>query len=330
MAMTAQLKCVDVGNFEIKDWWQGDSQPSAIRSILAEVSSGTKKQRYKANSPLVTYKEPSTGCERTVHFGTKAYNYLNHNPIVNDDKTSLDILLPAIFATVGDYKGITGLRTRVRASVPDPARVKEAINSARHHLLATHTYTHNEQTIKNTISEFDVFPEGAGTYWYGRSKGLVPKQGYTCVVDIGGGTWNVLIFDAEGDMVFSFAQERAGGVALANAIASDERLIKALGTTPKLDIVMDGLANDHVYDQTGISWKDWLKDHLDPWFRYGMLTVQAKSENYLSKVRKYLFTGGNTHLISPYIEGKPMAAIVPYARFANVLGLAEIPKGWIA
>ena len=63
-----------------------------------------------------------------------------------------------------------------------------------------------------------------GAYHYGKSQGMIPSNGYTIVIDIGGGTWLTRLVDGDGEVIDENIMDRGGTYELATAISFDRRL----------------------------------------------------------------------------------------------------------
>jgi hypothetical protein len=160
-----------------------------------------------------------------------------------------------------------------------------------------------------------------GAYQYAKTQGVIPGQGYTIVVDIGGGTWLTRLVDADGEVIDENIMDRGGTYELATAISFDHRLTDHLGSSADPCIVMDGFRIDHVYADTGLAWADWLDEYLDPWFKGIFQTVKAQYTPYMPRVTRFLVTGGGSHLIADRLQGHDLFAVMGDPQFANVRGL---------
>jgi hypothetical protein len=156
---------------------------------------------------------------------------------------------------------------------------------------------------------------------------LVPEQGLTVVIDIGGGTWLSRLIDEEGEILDSSVSERGGAYSLAADISFDARLGNAINDQPDPGVIMNGFANGtHYYgEDPNATWKDWLDEYLDPWFKGIFGKVKTQYKPFLPRVRRFLVTGGSSHLITQKIQNIPLFAMTSEPRFDNVRGL--LPTG---
>ncbi len=318
---TAEYRTIalDAGNYDLK-FWNGAGHPRAIRSVRFQLPQGRDPVRYSDQSPLIELPDGTR-----YHFGTQAYKYRRQQQTVVENKVDLSRLhLYACLEPERDEE-ISQFPLHVYASTPDPGRNAEAIKSQ---LLGIHEFKRNGTSFKVTVEHVEVEREGLGSYRYAQQLGLIPDDGYTIVVDIGGGTWLSRLIDAEGDVIDENVMDRGGSYELATAISFDRRLLDGLGTTVDPALIMDGFKSGHVYADTGLSWSLWLEEYLDPWFKGIFQTIKAQYTPYMSRVTRFLVTGGSSHLIAEQLAGRKLFAVMPDPQFANVRGLFPIAQGW--
>ncbi|HIK55758.1 MAG TPA: ParM/StbA family protein [Synechococcales cyanobacterium M55_K2018_004] len=305
-----RILALDAGNYDLK-FFDGTGHPKAIRSVRYQLPSGRDPVRFSEASPLIELPDGSR-----YHFGAQAYKYRRQQQTVVENKVELSRL--HLYACLEPWNGSTEYAVRVIASTPDPAR---SANAIRDQLLGMHEFKRNDLEYRVMVTEVEVEREGMGAYTYARQLGLVPDNGYTIVVDIGGGTWLTRLVDAEGEVLDENVMDRGGAYELAVSISFDKRLTTALGTSADPSIVMDGFRNGHTYADTGLSWGGWLDEHLDPWFKGIFQTVRSQYTPFMPRVTRFLVTGGSTHLISERLMGRKLFAVMNDPQFANVRGL---------
>lgn len=108
----------------------------------------------------------------------------------------------------------------VRSSHPAPDLVAPDIKAQ---LQGCHVFSRNGHRGIAHVENVSVEPEGLGAWRYAREQGLIPDQGYTVVIDIGGGTWRSRLFNPSGDIIDQSVDERGGGYDLATSISFDSR-----------------------------------------------------------------------------------------------------------
>lgn len=301
---------LDAGNYDLKFFSGG--HPKAIRSVRYQLPQGRDAVSFSEASPLI---ELSDG--RRFHFGAQAYKYRRQQQTVIENKVELAKLhlyacLEPLPGDVADYS------LNLHVSTPDPARSGEDI---RAQLLGSHEFIRNEVAFRVSVESVEVGREGMGAYHYAKTQGIIPPQGYTIVVDIGGGTWLTRLVDADGEVIDENIMDRGGTYELATAISFDHRLTDHLGSSADPCIVMDGFRTDHAYADTGLAWSEWLDEYLDPWFKGIFQTVKAQYTPYMPRVTRFLVTGGGSHLIADRLQGHELFAVMGDPQFANVRGL---------
>jgi hypothetical protein len=310
---------LDAGNYDLK-FYNGMGNPKAIRSVRFQLPQGRDPVRYSETSPLV---ELSDG--NRYHFGAQAYKYRRQQQTVIENKVELTKLhLYACLEPDIHAEEVSEFPLHLYVSTPEPAKNQDAI---RAHLLGLHEFKRNGIYIRAMVERVEVEREGMGSYQHAQRLGLIPDTGYTIVVDIGGGTWLTRLVDEESDVIDENVMDRGGAYELATSISFDRRLTNALGTTADPGIIMDGFKTGNNYADTGLSWDDWLEEHLDPWFKGIFQTIKAQYTPYMARVTRFLVTGGSSYLIAERLAGRKLFAVVPDPQFANVRGLFPIPEG---
>lgn len=308
---TQSVLALDAGNYDLK-FFAGSGHPKAIRSVRFELPRGRDPVRYSEASPLIELPDG-----RRVHFGTQAYKYRRQQQTVVENKVELAKL--HLYACVSALDGqVFDYPLNLFLSTPDPARHGELLKGQ---LLGVHEFKRNDHDYRLTVNDVTVLREGMGAYEYAKKQGHIPAEGYTIVVDIGGGTWLTRLVDAEGDVIDENVLDRGGTYDLAASISFDKRLTDALGTSADPCLVMDGFRDDHVYADTGLSWAEWLDEHLDPWFKGIFQTVKAQYTPYMARVTQFLVTGGGSHLIAERLADHRLFTVMGDPQFANVRGL---------
>ncbi len=310
---------LDGGNYDLK-FWDGTGLPKAIRSIRFQVPQGRDAVRYSDSSPLIELPDGTR-----YHFGTQAYKYRRQQQTVVENKVDLARLhLYACLEADRAAEDLCQFTLQLHVSTPEPAKSQDSLKSQ---LMGVHEFKRNGIPFRVTVDRVEVEREGLGSYRYAQRLGLIAENGYTIVVDIGGGTWITRLMDAEGDVIDENVMDRGGAYELATAISFDKRLSNLLGTTADPAIVMDGFKTGHNYADTGLSWSLWLDDYLDPWFKGIFQTIKAQYTPYMARVTRFLVTGGSSHLITERLAGRKLFAVMPEPQFANVRGLFPIHEG---
>jgi hypothetical protein len=317
VAPAVRTLALDAGNYDLK-FWDGTGQPKSVRSVRFQLPQGRDAVRYSDSSPLIELDNQET----RYHFGIQAYKYRRQQQTVVEDKVDLARL--HLYACLEPADGQTEFSLNLFLSTPELHKSQEAL---KEQLLGLHEFRRNGLDYRVTVESVEVEREGMGAYHFAQRLGLVPGNGYTIVIDIGGGTWLTRLVDEQGEVIDENVMDRGGAYELATSIGFDKRLTSALGTTTDPGIVMDGFKHGHVYADTGISWEPWLGEYLEPWFKGIFQTVKAQYTPYMARVTRFLVTGGSSHLISERLSGRKLFVVMPDPQFANVRGLFPIAEG---
>ncbi|MGG6294050.1 ParM/StbA family protein [Leptolyngbya sp. AN02str] len=305
-----RVLALDAGNYDLK-FFDGVGHPKAIRSVRYQLPQGRDAVSYSDASPLIELPDGSR-----YHFGAQAYKYRRQQQTVVENKVELSRI--HLYACLEPWNGQTEFVLQVYASTPDPGRNASAI---REQLLGMHEFRRNDLDYRVMVEQVEVEREGMGAYRYAKQLGLIPGTGYTIVVDIGGGTWLTRLVDEDGEVIDENVMDRGGAYELAVSISFDKRLSTILGTTADPSLIMDGFRHGHSYADTGLSWEEWLDEHLEQWFKGIFQTVRAQYTPYMPRVTRFLVTGGSTHLISERLGGHRLFTVMGDPQFANVRGL---------
>ncbi len=310
--METLVLAVDAGNYDLK-FWDGNEAPKAIRSVKFKVPGGRLALKANNLNPVI-----ELNGER-YHFGFRAYDYRRQIHTTESEKAH-DVLLNVLACVRPPAKEF---KLHVHTSHPRPQKFEKEI---RERLLGTHDYVYNGVESTVHIESVSVEPEGLAAWRYAKSIGLVPEQGLTIIIDIGGGTWLSRLIDEEGEILDSSVSERGGAYSLATDISFDPRLGDVIEDQPDPGVIMNAFANGtHYYaENPNASWKEWLDEHLDPWFKgiFGKVSTQYKP--FLPRVRRFLVTGGSSYLIANKVKSIPLFAMTSDCRFDNVKGLLPV------
>jgi len=121
--------------------------------------------------------------------------------------------------------------------------------------------------------------------------------------------------------------DRLGSYALASQIAHDDRLKQPLRryglTSADPGKVLEGFCQSHRYEETGISWAEWLNEYRDPWFSNIFSQIRADLASYLPSTRRFIVCGGGAHLVAHKLKGNDAFVVMPQPNFSNVVGMYE-------
>lgn len=302
---------LDFGNYDLKTF-DGSGTPRAIRSIHRKLPRGIHALIAKRNSPIV-----EVDGDR-YHFGFQAAKYSSHEQTARLDKALLARL--HLYACLEDTEG----NVRLIVSHHSPEVVTDSLRKI---LMGKHSYCRNGQPCTITVKAVEVVPEGMGAYWAARQAGFVPSSGHTIVIDIGGGSWLYRVVDSDGDEIAQDVSDRLGSYALASQIAHDDRLKQPLRryglTSADPGKVLEGFCQGHRYEETGISWVEWINEYRDLWFSNIFSQIRADLASYLPSTRRFIVCGGGAHLVAHKLKGNDAFVVMPEPNFSNVVGMYE-------
>jgi hypothetical protein len=311
--METAVIAVDTGNYDLK-FLDGMGEPKAIRSVKFKLPRGRHALKANNLNPVVELNGDR------YHFGFRAYDYRKQIHTTETEKAHEILLnvLACVKPIAPEFK------LHVHTSHPRPELFEAEILK---HLLGSHPYGHNGVNATSHIESVSVEPEGLAAWRYAKTIGLVPPQGLTILIDIGGGTWLSRLLDEEGEILDSSVSERGGAYSLAADISFDARLGNVINDQPDPGVIMNGFANGtHYYgEDPNATWKNWLDEYLDPWFKGIFGKVKTQYKPFLPRVRRFLVTGGSSHLIAQKVKSIPLFAMTSEPRFDNVRGL--LPTG---
>ncbi|MBE9128204.1 MULTISPECIES: ParM/StbA family protein [unclassified Coleofasciculus] len=312
--MQTAVLSIDAGNYDLK-FWNGSGEPKAIRSVKFKLPRGRHALKANSLNPVIELDGDR------YHFGFRAYDYRKQSHTTETEK-AFEVLLN-VLACVKPI-GLE-FKLHVHTSHPKPEVFEDEIQKQ---LIGSHPYGYNGQEAISHIESVSIEPEGLGAWRYAKSIGLIPSSGLTIVIDIGGGTWLSRLIDEEGEILDSSVSERGGAYSLAADLSFDSRLTNAINDQPDPGVIMDGFANgSHYYaEDPNATWKDWLDEYLDPWFKGIFGKVKTQYKPFLPRVRRFFVTGGSSHLIANKIKDIPLFAMSEQPRFDNVRGLLPVGK----
>ncbi|MEP0911779.1 hypothetical protein NDI45_12735 [Leptolyngbya sp. GB1-A1] len=308
--MSLTTIALDPGNFQIKVC-DGNEQPRSIRSVQYRLPKGVNALKSLKNSPIVDLEDGTR-----YHIGQQAFKYASQQQTVTTDKAQLARLhfYSAIETTEGDI--------RLIVSHHSPEVYTHILKTT---LAGKHSFKRNGIQHQVNVVSVEVVPEGIGAYWAAQAAGLNPDSGYSIVLDLGGSSWLYRVVDQDGDIIAGDVGDRFGSYHLAMQIAADSRLktpLRRYGiTSPDVGAILDGFTRGHCYQETGITWADWLPEYLDPWFKQILGTVQTACTAHLPSTRRFIVAGGAAHLVETKLRGVQQFVVMPNPAFSNVQGM---------
>ena len=288
---------VDIGNYVNKVRTMGpDKRVRLIRSVRARLFAGQRALKGLNDTPVL---ELSNG--ELYHIGTQALKYPNREATADDTKIDPQVFLPLILATFKPLQGKTEYSVNLHWSLPDP-RLNNCGVELQQLLNGTHKFKLNGRDFKVRIKAHDPQFEGHALALEARETGAVADSGYTLLIDIGGGTWNILVVDEFGEVLDSISYTDRGGVYIAAQIAANQLFKDRLGFEPEIAPLMDAIASgqDHYPEHKDATFDDILENVVSVWYPQGMNVLKTRLASYLPLVTGFVYTGGNAELLRNY------------------------------
>jgi Actin like proteins N terminal domain len=307
-----KLLSIDAGNFEIKACW--GKEPIAIRSIFKKLPSSANLPRHNDLSPVI---EMTNGDRYAM--GQYASEMQGSQAMATARKEQYALL--SVLSCLTPDLCTNPIRLVFSHFQPEIEK-----SNLIDQLQGVHRFKRNGKPFSVDIEEVEIIPEGMGSWWAAKSRGLLPDSGLTLLVDVGGGSYLARVIDQSGyEVAPSVTSAKGGTVALAGSIASDARLVQALYQrgvrSVKTAPIMEGFADESCrYAQTGVSFRDWMHEHVDSWFDSIIDEISTAYENYNDRITRILFTGGASNIVKSKIQGNDMFCQMPKASMANVIG----------
>lgn len=207
-------------------------------------------------------------------------------------------------------------------SLPNPEVESVYLEKA---LIGEHHITDGGgEIVKVTINSVQVEPEGIGAYRYCQKQGLTKDNSITGIIDLGGGTAIATLFDATGSQIEGarVVLRRGGIYGLASDIAADPRLSSQVRSTPKVELIMDAIADgSYAYGVQGVSFADFFGEYCEVWLKGILSESLNRWDIWLEGIGVILVAGGAAPLSADWLEGNAWFKVLPDPQFAHVLGL---------
>ncbi len=191
-------------------------------------------------------------------------------------------------------------------------------------LVGEHHITDGGDPVKVIIESVRVEPEGIGAYRYGHKQGLTKPNSITGIIDLGGGTAIATLFDAQGSQIEGarVVLRRGGIYGLASDIAVDPRLTSQVRSTPKVELIMDAIAEgSYAYGVQGVSFADFFEEYCELWLKGILSEALNRWDIWLEGIGVILVAGGAAPLAADWLDENSWFKVLPDPQFAHVLGL---------
>lgn len=293
----SRLIAADIGNsfsvcFDGRDYHK-------VRSVVANVPSLLNARRGEG---LVTYHD------KQYHCGSTAFKYEMYRMMATADKqigSSYTDSLILLFNTIVQFAPLEDL-TEIVIQVPD------TFTSYHHDLIKlinnSHTWMVDGTEYTTKLKVKNVYQEGFGSWYMAkRSDALSVQDGYSIVIDLGGGTVITTLIDNEtGEVMKTYTNRGRGVVALANLLVQDYDLILDNdGVIPAIEQIFAGFESKTLQLGTiGISFEPYIHRYVQEWWKSIWLnTVNTYRKQLTDRtITKVLITGGGATIVEPFIE----------------------------
>ncbi|HBE17076.1 MAG TPA: hypothetical protein DDW51_05555 [Cyanobacteria bacterium UBA11367] len=181
------------------------------------------------------------------------------------------------------------------------------------------------------ISVAGIYPEGAGSYLSAIS--LQPGLTGNLIVGVDFGTSTIICqtFSPHGKMLFHQPLELGGVIELLNAIATDDKLVRCLGTGKpgNTELIRRGIiSRNFKYGNTDFNFGDIYQAHFKYWISDRIRLIREACREWENEAI-FLAWGGGSMLpgMEKYLGN---IKILPNGGWANALGLELMAKSKVA
>jgi hypothetical protein len=191
-------------------------------------------------------------------------------------------------------------------------------------LKGEHLLLFQESVLNVAIESVTVMAEGQGAYQWSVAQGLTVPDTWTGMIDLGGGTAIASLYDQSGRAVAAgrVVMRRGGSYGLSSDLAADPRLKDRVQGTPRIEVIMDGIANgSYEYGANGISFADFFDEHRQIWLKHIISEALNRWDEWIERVGRILVVGGAAPLAQEWLQETDWIRLVPDPQFAQVKGL---------
>jgi hypothetical protein len=222
-----------------------------------------------------------------------------------------------------------GVNLDLVMSLPNPQAEGGLLQQA---LMGEHHILTQGNPVRVIIKSVKVEPEGMGIYRYGYKQGLTVPRTLTGILDLGGGTAIATLVDEQGSQIEGarVVLRRGGIYGLASDIAADPRLMQQVVGTPKVELIMDAIAEgSYAYGVQGVSFASFFEEYCELWLKGILSEALNRWDIWLEGIGVILVAGGAAPLAQDWLEQNSWFKVLPvrssgdlsHPQFAHVLGL---------
>ena len=306
----------DIGNYSVLASVDGNDI-SQMRSLIYDTTYNGECQNniHPIESPMI-----ELGVKK-YKLGFLAAKFDGFLSAAEFGKSKTELLLPILLANSPD-----GFSGTVKLLVPnDDLSTQKFIKSA---VIGTHEYNlySNGAVINTVVSYNDVTfsRETDAAARYAFESGILDAEDVALVIDIGGGTINVVVCDVENGFYVRYRNSypNQGGINLAQTILATD-LVRGYKKNFEVSKVMDAITRGErtIGRNRDYTFEPIYNDCVDQWLKAILSKVMASVDKQLDDVTRIVWTGGGAEIIRHKIINSRMHLILPEPQLANLYGL---------
>lgn len=313
--------CADIGNYSVLTSVD-ESNIKQMRSLIYDTTYNSECQNniHPDDSPMI-----EVGSKK-YKLGKLAAKFDGFLSAAEFGKSKAELLLPILLANTPD-----GFEGTVKLLVPNDDRdTKVFVKNA---VIGTHEFNlHGGSAEINTVVAYnhvEFYRETDMAAKYAYDAGILDDRDVALVIDIGGGTVNVVVCDVEDSFYVRYRNSypNQGGINLAQTILSSN-LVRGYGKNFEVSKILDAIANGYrtIGRNASYTFEPVYDDCVDQWLKAILSKVMASVDKQLDDVTKIVWTGGGSEIIRHKVADKPMHLILPDPQRANLYGLMGLTR----
>ncbi len=181
-------------------------------------------------------------------------------------------------------------------------------------------HTINEKTYR--VGSINIHSEGAVAYPYLLNSGAFKYARNNGIIDLGGGNSTGVLVSPHGQPIWESKITLPGTIALAKMVANHQDLIgiESKGNTPRLEIIMDGIATDYKYGSVrDISQA--INDCLPEFLTSIKSAILTQWSPWLSGLGEIAIIGGSAALFRDLAAKNERIKVCEDGQWANCKGM---------
>ncbi len=208
-----------------------------------------------------------------------------------------------------------------------PDDVPDVVSQVRSALKGMHHLSTPDGAVTLHIKNVVIELEGISAYrWLKSTNFYAAPTRINAVLDIGGGNSSAMIFSPSGHPVLESRKVLPGMGELARQIAASSdglRGIEGKGCSPKLELILDGIADgSYQYGVTGKSFKADFDQCFPHWLDNLRNEIKTQWGQWLPSIAEVAIVGGAAPLMYPLVESsKGRFKVSPESTVCTVKGM---------